>query len=42
MKIAKISRSQEDFNGALANDRLKNSDFMHFMGKFEAFGESRS
>lgn len=42
MKIAEISRSQEDFNGALANDQLKNSDFMHFMGKFEAFRESRS
>lgn len=42
MKIAEISRSREDLNGALTNDQLKNSDLMHFMGKFEAFGESRS
>lgn len=42
MKIAEISRSQEDFNDALTNDQLKNSDFMHFMGKFEAFGESNT
>lgn len=42
MKITEIPRSQEDFNGALTIDQLKNSDFMHFMGKFEAFGESRS
>lgn len=42
MKIAEISRSREDSNGALTNDQLKNSDLMHFMGKFEAFEESRS